>query len=67
MSLLFISQPLFKTLPTHKVTRLELGGAQGHQPDKIFVATGSEVKGFTKKGKQFLGFDTNLTENIKTL
>ncbi|XP_072040568.1 BBSome complex member BBS7-like [Amphiura filiformis] len=59
--------PLFKTLPTHKITRLELGGVLGSQPDKIFVATGSEVKGYTKKGKQFLGFDTNLTESIKTM
>ncbi|XP_072170884.1 BBSome complex member BBS7-like [Diadema setosum] len=57
----------FKTLPGPKITRLELGGTLGSLTDKVFVASGSEVKGFTKKGKQFLGFDTNLTESIKTM
>ncbi|XP_022086868.1 Bardet-Biedl syndrome 7 protein homolog [Acanthaster planci] len=57
----------FKTLPGPKINRLELGGALGTPPDKVFVTSGSEVKGFTKKGKQFLGFDTNLTESIKTM
>ena len=33
--------------------------------DKIFVSTGSEVKGFTKKGKMFLQFETNLAESIQ--
>ncbi|XP_071787420.1 BBSome complex member BBS7-like [Asterias amurensis] len=57
----------FKTLPGPKIARLELGGALGTPPDKVFITSGSEVKGFTKKGKQFLGFDTNLTESIKTM
>ncbi|KAK8374160.1 hypothetical protein O3P69_010999, partial [Scylla paramamosain] len=35
--------------------------------DKIFVSSGNEVRGYTKKGKQFLGFDTNLTEEIKSM
>ncbi|XP_066957827.1 Bardet-Biedl syndrome 7 protein homolog [Macrobrachium rosenbergii] len=49
------------------VTRVELGGALGTVRDKIFVSSGNEVRGYTKKGKQFLGFDTNLTEEIKSM
>ncbi|XP_067386290.1 Bardet-Biedl syndrome 7 protein homolog, partial [Emydura macquarii macquarii] len=59
--------PVFKTLPGQRITRLELGGALNTPQEKIFVATGSEVRGFTKRGKQFLSFDTNLTENIKAM
>ena len=33
--------------------------------DKIFVSSGSEVRGFTKKGKMFLQFETNLAERIQ--
>jgi hypothetical protein len=29
------------------------------------VCAGSEVKGFTKKGKMFLQFETNLAESIQ--
>ncbi|XP_042652742.1 Bardet-Biedl syndrome 7 protein [Tyto alba] len=59
--------PVFKTLPGQKIARLELGGALNTPQEKIFVATGSEVRGFTKRGKQFLSFETNLTENIKAM
>ncbi|KAJ1216858.1 hypothetical protein NDU88_004457 [Pleurodeles waltl] len=59
--------PVFKTLPGQRISRLELGGALGTPQEKIFVATGSEVKGFTKRGKQFLTFETNLTESIKAM
>lgn len=31
------------------------------------MSSGNEVRGYTKKGKQFLGFDTNLTEEIKSM
>ena len=58
---------VFRTLPGTKVKRMELGGALGTVRDKIFVATGSEVKGFTKKGKLFLQFETNLAEAIETM
>ncbi|CAH1777872.1 unnamed protein product [Owenia fusiformis] len=57
----------FKTLPGQKISRMELGGPVGGVREKIFVASGAEVRGYTKKGKQFLGFDTNLTETIKTM
>uniref|UniRef100_A0A8C5LHY1 Bardet-Biedl syndrome 7 n=1 Tax=Leptobrachium leishanense TaxID=445787 RepID=A0A8C5LHY1_9ANUR len=59
--------PVFKTLPGQKISRLELGGALGSVQEKIFVAAGSEVRGFTKRGKQFLSFETNLTESIKAM
>ncbi|XP_063776321.1 Bardet-Biedl syndrome 7 protein [Pseudophryne corroboree] len=59
--------PVFKTLPGQKITRLELGGALGTVQEKIFVASGSEVRGFTKRGKQFLSFETNLTESIRAM
>lgn len=63
----FFFKPVFKTLPGEKIARLELGGALNTLQEKIFVASGSEVRGFTKRGKQFLSFDTNLTESIKAM
>ncbi|XP_072898956.1 Bardet-Biedl syndrome 7 protein isoform X2 [Hemitrygon akajei] len=59
--------PVFKTLPGQKVSRLELGGAVGTPQEKIFISAGSEVRGFTKKGKQFLSFESNLMESIRAL
>uniref|UniRef100_A0A8C9SU07 Bardet-Biedl syndrome 7 n=1 Tax=Scleropages formosus TaxID=113540 RepID=A0A8C9SU07_SCLFO len=59
--------PVFKTLPGQKISRLELGGALGTPQEKIFVAAGSEVRGYTKKGKQFLSFEANLAESIKAM
>ena len=35
--------------------------------DKIFTASGRDVRGYTKKGKLFLDFDTNLTEPIRSM
>ncbi|EDM01286.1 rCG41355, isoform CRA_c [Rattus norvegicus] len=58
---------VFKTLPGQKVSRLELGGALNTPQEKIFIAAGSEIRGFTKRGKQFLSFETNLTESIKAM
>lgn len=60
-------QPVFKTLPGPKISRMDLGGAVGTPQEKIFVCSGSQVRGFTKKGKQFLTFDANLTESINTM
>lgn len=59
--------PVFKTLPGQKISRLDLGGALGTVQEKIFVSSGSEVRGFTKRGKQFLSFETNLTESIRAM
>ncbi|XP_012877555.1 PREDICTED: Bardet-Biedl syndrome 7 protein isoform X2 [Dipodomys ordii] len=58
---------VFKTLPGQKIARLELGGILNTPQEKIFIAAGSEIKGFTKRGKQFLSFETNLTESIKAM
>ncbi|KAL1110414.1 hypothetical protein AAG570_007945, partial [Ranatra chinensis] len=60
-------QLAFKTLPGAKISTLELGGAIGSVQDKIFISSKNEVRGYTKKGKLFLSFDTNLTETIKTM
>lgn len=58
---------MFKTLPGQKISRLELGGVLNTPQEKIFIAAGSEIRGFTKRGKQFLSFETNLTESIKAM
>lgn len=63
----FVLQPVFKTLPGQKIARMDLGGAAGTPQEKIFVCSGSQVRGFTKKGKQFLTFEANLTENINAM
>ena len=44
-----------------------LAPPSGTVRDKIFISAGNEVKGYTKKGKQFLGFDTNMTQEIKSM
>lgn len=62
-----VLQAVFKTLPGLKIERLELGGVLNTPQEKIFVAAGSEIRGFTKRGKQFLSFETNLTESIKAM
>uniref|UniRef100_A0A3Q1HM14 Bardet-Biedl syndrome 7 protein homolog n=1 Tax=Anabas testudineus TaxID=64144 RepID=A0A3Q1HM14_ANATE len=59
--------PVFKTLPGQKITRMDLGGAVGTPQEKIFICSGSQVRGFTKKGKQFLTFEANLTETINAM
>lgn len=59
---------VFKTLPfPNKVNRVMLGGMEGPVREKIYFCEGNEVYGFNKKGKQFLKFDTNLTEPIKSM
>ncbi|KAJ8298389.1 hypothetical protein KUTeg_024920 [Tegillarca granosa] len=60
-------QNVFKTAPSKQINRLELGGPVGGAKERIFTASGSEVKGYTKKGKNFLQFDTNLSEPIQSL
>ncbi|XP_076005228.1 BBSome complex member BBS7 isoform X1 [Genypterus blacodes] len=59
--------PVFKTLPGQKIVRMDLGGAAGTPQEKIFVCAGSQVRGFTKKGKQFLTFEANLTKSINAM
>lgn len=57
----------FKSLPGPKINKMVLGGALNTLWDKIFIAYGSSVKGFTKKGKLFLEFDTSLIDPISEL
>ncbi|CAM1322174.1 BBS7 (predicted) [Pycnogonum litorale] len=60
-------QTSFKTLPGPAVTKMCLGGVADSAQDKIFISCGNQVRGYTKKGKQFLMFDTNLTETIQSM
>ena len=60
-------QSVFKTLCGSSITRLELGGPSGHQQDRIFVASAAIVRGYTRRGKQFLDFNSNKTEAIRSL
>lgn len=39
----------------------------GSGADRIFVTSEAVVRGFNRKGKQFLSFDTNLTEHIYSM
>ncbi|KAF7270542.1 hypothetical protein GWI33_016498 [Rhynchophorus ferrugineus] len=57
----------FKTLPGASITSLQTAGITGTAHDKIFIACGNEVKGFTKKGKLFLVFDSGMTEPINSM
>lgn len=57
-------QVSFKSLPGPRINKLVLGGT-GH--DKIYIAQVNTVKGYTKKGKLFLEFDTNLIDPISAL
>jgi Bardet-Biedl syndrome 7 protein len=54
-------------LPGKRISRVELGGKPGELYDRVFVAGLSEIKGFSKKGKQFFNFDSNTTEPIKSM
>uniref|UniRef100_A0A914LYV1 Bardet-Biedl syndrome 7 protein n=1 Tax=Meloidogyne incognita TaxID=6306 RepID=A0A914LYV1_MELIC len=58
---------LYKTPPGPPIRRLMMGGALGSIQDKAFIACGTEVRGYSRKGKQFLAFNSNLTESIQSL
>ena len=62
-----LPQIQFKTLPSAKISSVTLGGAAAPCNEKIFVAAQTEIKGFTKKGKQFLTFTSNVTEPIESI
>lgn len=40
---------------------------EGTVQDKIFLSMGTSVRGYTKKGRLFLSFDTGLSEPIKCM
>lgn len=61
-------QLIFKSLPGPEIRKIVLGGSlEETLKDKIFIAYGSSVKGYTKKGKLFLEFDTSLIDPISAL
>ncbi|KAL3880310.1 hypothetical protein ACJMK2_032558 [Sinanodonta woodiana] len=60
-------QNVFKTSTSTKLTRLDLGGPVGGVRERIFVSSGAVVKGYTKKGKNFLTFDTNMSEPVLSM
>ncbi|XP_043478026.1 Bardet-Biedl syndrome 7 protein homolog isoform X2 [Leptopilina heterotoma] len=60
-------QLIFKSLPGPKINGLILGGAVDMIRDKIFICHSNTVKGFSKKGKLFLDFDTSLLDDITAI
>nr|XP_002127808.1 Bardet-Biedl syndrome 7 protein homolog [Ciona intestinalis] len=58
---------IFKLLPGAPISRVQLGGALGTPQDKIFVASGADIRGYSRKGKKFLDFNSNLTETVANL
>ncbi|CAJ0608257.1 unnamed protein product [Cylicocyclus nassatus] len=61
------TQIIYKTLPGPPIEAICLGGAIGTLQDKVFVASGSNVRGIGKKGKQFFSFDTSMAETAKRM
>ncbi|CAG9791993.1 unnamed protein product [Diatraea saccharalis] len=57
----------FKTLPGKPITSVQLASVSGSQTDKIFAASGNEVKGYTRKGKVFLTIETSVSETITSM
>lgn len=56
----------FKTLPGEEISALALGGPIGKK-DKIFVSTGQQIRGISRKGKEFFKVNTNLAEAIRAM
>ena len=63
----FQSQPVYKSPAGSKINRVELGGPVDGARERVFVAAGPQVKGYTKKGKNFLTFDSNMSETIDSM
>nr|XP_032512101.1 Bardet-Biedl syndrome 7 protein homolog [Danaus plexippus plexippus] len=57
----------FKTLPGKPITCVQLGSPAGNTSDKIFTASGNEVKGYNKKGKVFFAIETSVSETITSM
>lgn len=58
---------VFKTAPGPPITFVRMGGALHTVQDKAFAASGAQVRGYSKKGKQFLSFESNMTETISAM
>ena len=48
------------------ISCLSLGGAVGSK-DKVFVSSQQTIVGLSKSGKEFVRFNTNLTEIIQNI
>ncbi|XP_052738247.1 Bardet-Biedl syndrome 7 protein homolog [Bicyclus anynana] len=57
----------FKTLPGKSITSVQLASSSGNNAEKIFAASGNEVKGYTRKGKVFLSIETSVAETITSM
>ncbi|XP_046978906.1 Bardet-Biedl syndrome 7 protein homolog [Vanessa cardui] len=57
----------FKTIPGKPITSVQLASSVGTNTDKIFAASGNEVKGYTKKGKVFFSIETSVSETITSM
>ncbi|CAH4033415.1 unnamed protein product [Pieris brassicae] len=58
----------FKTLPSKSITSVIVhSSSSGTNDDKIYVASGNEVKGYTRKGKVFLTVETLVSEVITSM
>ncbi|CAG9563077.1 unnamed protein product [Danaus chrysippus] len=57
----------FKTLPGKPITCVQLGSNAGNTSDKIFTASGNEVKGYNRKGKVFFAIETSVSETITSM
>ncbi|CAK1578384.1 unnamed protein product [Parnassius mnemosyne] len=57
----------FKTLPGKSITSVQVALTNGNHIDKIFAASGNEVKGYTRKGKVFLAIETSVSETITSM
>lgn len=62
-----IPQHIAKTQSDTKITRVELGAPEDQVRNRIFYATGTEIRGLTKTGREFLCFNTNLCEDIRSM
>ncbi|CAL1531525.1 unnamed protein product [Lymnaea stagnalis] len=60
-------QIVFKAEKSHQLTRVVLGGQVSAARDRIFTTNGAEVNAYTKKGKNFLTFDTSMAEPVQSL
>ena len=57
----------FKSTPLPKdISRIELTGQSYNLRDRIFCSAGILLRGYSKQGKEFFKFDSNLTETIKS-
>lgn len=57
---------VFKGTMEKGVSCIDLGGTLDER-DKIFAAAGQTIKAWSRKGKEFLKFNTNLSEDISSM